>query len=220
MSALLFDCRLRYDSGFTLDARFDVPCGVCGLVGPSGSGKTTILHLIAGILRPDEGKIRLGSEVLVDSHAGRFLPPQRRRVGIVFQDHLLFPHMTVRANLVFGKDRPGSRAMALDRVTDVLDIGDLLDRYPATLSGGQKQRAALARALLRGPDLLLLDEPLAGLDAALKERILGYLERVISEWHLPTLLVSHDGDDVRRLADTIIVLEQGRVESVMPSPSA
>jgi molybdate transport system ATP-binding protein len=210
MSVLHFEARLRYDGGFQLDARFEAHGGVTALFGPSGAGKTTVLGLIAGALRPDEGVIRLGDSRLVDTGSGLFLPPERRRVGVVFQDHLLFPHMTVRKNLLFGKGRPGARAIDFGRVVEVLEIGELLDRLPASLSGGQKQRVSLGRALLRGPELLLMDEPLAALDRDLKGRILTYLERVVAEWRVPTLFVSHDRDDVRRLADRVILIEGGR----------
>jgi molybdate transport system ATP-binding protein len=213
MKVLHFDARLQYDSGFQLDARFEVDEGVTALFGPSGAGKTTILGLVAGVMRPDEGVLRLRDTPLVDTRAGLFLPPERRRVGVVFQDHLLFPHMTVRRNLLFGKGRRGTRPIDFNRVVEILEIGDVLDRLPDSLSGGQKQRVSLGRALLRGPELLLMDEPLTALDLGLKERILTYLERAVAEWHVPTLLVSHDRADVRRLAGRVIVIEGGRVVS-------
>jgi len=211
MTTLHFDCRLRYPSGFVLEACFDVGDEVTALFGPSGAGKSSILGLIAGTLRPQRGAIRLRDRVLVDTGAGVFLPPERRRVGMVFQDHLLFPHLTVQGNLRFGQGRKGARPMDLRRVVEILEIEALLDRMPATLSGGQRQRVALGRALLRGPELLLMDEPLAAVDAELKERILHYLERAVAEWGVPTLFVSHDQADVRRLADRIVVLEDGKV---------
>jgi molybdate transport system ATP-binding protein len=210
MARLTFDCRLRYASGFELSARFDADAGVTALVGPSGSGKTTILSLIAGVLRPDAGVIRLGEHTLVDTSARVWLPPEKRRIGMVFQDHLLFPHLSVRQNLLFGHGRKGARPMSLARVAEVLELNALLDRQPDQLSGGQRQRVALGRALLRGPDLLLMDEPLAALDAGLKDRVLTYLERALAEWHVPTLLVSHDEEDVRRLAGQVIVVRAGR----------
>ncbi|MBL8794741.1 MAG: molybdenum ABC transporter ATP-binding protein [Planctomycetia bacterium] len=216
MSRLHFHCRHAYPDGFHLDAAFEADDSVTALFGPSGSGKSTILALIAGILRPQEGRIVLSGETLFDSSAGRCLPPERRRVGFVFQDHLLFPHLTVRQNLNFGQQRRPSRSIDLNRVAEVLEIGDLLERRPATLSGGQRQRVSLGRALLRGPELLLMDEPLAALDVGLKDRILTYLERALAEWHIPTLLVSHDQADVRRLADQVVVLEAGRVIDAGP----
>jgi molybdate transport system ATP-binding protein len=216
MNALQFDARLRYPSGFELAARFEAGDGVTALFGPSGSGKTTVLALIAGLLRPTGGKIRLREHLLVDTEARLFLPPERRCVGIVFQDHLLFPHMTVRKNLVFGSGRAGGRAIDFARVVDMLEIGEFLDRLPASLSGGQKQRVSLGRALLRGPALLLMDEPLTALDQGLKERILTYLEQAVAEWHIPTLFVSHGRADVRRLADRVVVLDAGKVMAEGP----
>jgi molybdate transport system ATP-binding protein len=213
VSILHFEARLRYESGFELDARFEACHGVTALSGPSGSGKTTILGLIAGVLRPLAGVIRLGDRTLVDTRARVFLSPEKRRIGIVFQDHLLFPHMTVRKNLLFGKGRSGCRAVDFDRVAHLLEIDDLLERMPNTLSGGQRQRVALGRAIVRGPEILLMDEPLAALDVALKERILTYLERVVSEWNVPTLLVSHDQADVKRLADKAVMIDAGKVAS-------
>ena len=213
MGRLHFDVRFRYPSGFELNAKFEAGEGVTAILGPSGSGKSTILSLIAGVLRPMEGSIRLGDAMLVDTQARQFLPPEKRGVGIVFQDHLLFPHMTVRKNLVFGKGRPNTRPIDLAKVVEILEVGDLLDRLPMTLSGGQRQRVALGRAILRGPDLLLLDEPLAALDERLKDRILLYLELTFLEWHIPTIFVSHDEEDAQRLASHRIRLEGGRVIS-------
>jgi molybdate transport system ATP-binding protein len=208
---LHFDARLRFDDGFELDAKFAAGRGVTALFGPSGSGKSTILALIAGVLRPLDGVIRLGDQILVDTRANVFLPPEQRRIGIVFQDHLLFPHMTVRKNLHFGKGRRTSHSIDFERVVKILEIGDLLERIPNTLSGGQRQRVALGRAILRGPELLLMDEPLAALHHGLKERILTYLERAIAEWHIPTVFVSHDRSDVKRLTDKVVTLDAGKV---------
>jgi len=211
MSGLEFDCRHQYPGGFLLEARFQAGDGVTGLFGPSGSGKSTVFALTAGILRPEVGTIRLAGRVLLDTAAGICLPPEQRRIGVVFQDHLLFPHLTVRQNLLFGKRARLDQPIDLERVAAVLELGGLLERRPGTLSGGQQQRVALGRALLRGPELLLMDEPLTGLDEGLKERILTYLERALAEWRIPTVLVSHDQVDVRRLAERVVVLEKGRV---------
>jgi molybdate transport system ATP-binding protein len=217
MNGLHFDCRHQYSGGFLLGARFQAGDGVTGLFGASGSGKSTVFALIAGILRPQVGTIRLADRVLLDTTAGICLPPEQRRIGVVFQDHLLFPHLSVRQNLLFGKREKLDQAMDLDRVVAVLELGGLLERRPGTLSGGQRQRVALGRALLRGPELLLMDEPLTGLDEGLKERILTYLERVLAEWRLPTVFVSHDQADVRRLAEQVVVLEKGRVIDAGPT---
>ena len=146
----------------------------------------------------------------MDTRQGIFVPPEKRRIGIVFQDHLLFPHMTVRKNLLFGNSRRDCQAIDCDRVVKMLEIGELLERFPKTLSGGERQRVALGRALLRGPDLLLMDEPLAALNQTLKDRILTYLERAMAEWHIPTVFVSHDQADVSRLTTNVVRLEGGK----------
>jgi molybdate transport system ATP-binding protein len=219
MSFLDVRCRLHYPSGFVLDCAFATDAAVTALCGPSGSGKTTVLSVIAGLRRPDSGRIQLGERLLFDSAAGIFLPPERRRIGYVFQDQLLFPHLHVRRNLLYGwRRRPrGARSIDFKRVVDVLELGDMLDRLPHTLSGGQRQRVALGRALLCGPDLLLLDEPLAALDQPLKERILEYVEQVLKEWQLPTIYVTHQMSEVTRLTEQIVLIENGRVVSGMKS---
>lgn len=216
MALLEFDCLFHYPSGFRLQARFQTDGRVTALFGPSGSGKSTVLALIAGLLRPLQGRIRLGERLLVDTATGVWLPAEQRRVGVVFQDLRLFPHLTVRQNLRFGSGRRGALPIPFARVVQILELEGLLERKPHALSGGQQQRVALGRALLRGPDLLLLDEPLTSLDAPLKERILTYLERVFAEWRLPTLLVSHDPAEVRRLASQVVVLVQGQVQQAGP----
>jgi molybdate transport system ATP-binding protein len=216
MGRLQFDVRFSYPGGFEINAHFEAGEGVTALFGPSGCGKSTIMNLIAGGLHPLTGTIRLGERILVDTQAHVFLPPEQRRVGVVLQDHLLFPHMTVRKNLLFGKGRQGSRAIDFAKVVDILEITDLLDRMPATLSGGQHQRVAVGRAILRGPELLLMDEPIAALDQGLKDRILTYLERAFAEWHIPTVFVSHNRADVSRLADHVVYLEAGRVSCSGP----
>jgi molybdate transport system ATP-binding protein len=217
MSQLLFSGRHQYADGFTLDAQFEAGGGITALFGASGSGKSTVLASIAGILRLQAGRIVLGDRVLANTEAGIVLPPEQRRIGAVFQDHLLFPHLTIRRNLTFGQQRRPARSIDFHRVVEVLEIGDLLERRPDTLSGGQRQRVSLGRALLRGPELLLMDEPLTALDGGLKDRILTYLERAINEWHVPTLFVSHDQADVRRLADRVAVLANGRVIDAGPT---
>jgi molybdate transport system ATP-binding protein len=216
MTLLEFRCQLTYASGFRLDARFDMDQPVTAIFGPSGSGKTSILSVIAGLRRPDQGTIRLGGRLLEDQAARKHVAPEARRIGYVFQDHLLFPHLTVGRNLLYGwKRRPrGATAIDYGRVGEVLELKDLLDRYPHTLSGGQRQRVALGRALLSAPELLLLDEPLVSLDAPLKDRVLDYVEQVLKEWRIPTLFVTHDERDVKRLAQQAIFLEQGQVVQV------
>lgn len=215
MSLLEFGCRLRYPSGFQLDATFITDHGVTALFGPSASGKTSVLSVLAGLRRPDAGRIRLGSRLLYDSATGIYLPPEARRIGYVFQDHLLFPHLSVHRNLLYGWRRRPAQARPVDlvRVVQVLELAGVLDRLPHTLSGGQRQRVALGRALLYGPELLLLDEPLASLDEALKHRVLDYVEQILREWSIPTLYVTHDANEVRRLAQWVVVLGEGRVSA-------
>jgi len=215
MSLLEFKCRLRYPSGFELNAAFAMNHPATAICGPSGSGKTSILSIIAGLRRPDQGTVRLGKRLLEDRANGIHVAPEKRRIGYVFQDQLLFPHLSVRRNLLYGwKRRPrGTEAIDFQRVGDVLELKDLVDRYPHTLSGGQRQRVALGRALLSAPELLLLDEPLVSLDAPLKDRVLDYVEQVLKEWKIPTLYVTHDMRDVKRLAQQVIFLDQGQVMS-------
>lgn len=207
--------RLRHDYGsFALDAAFDIPPGsVTALFGPSGAGKTSIVHAIAGLLRPQQGRIAIGSRVVLDTDAGIMVPPHRRRIGYVFQDARLFPHMRVEDNLRYGWRRAGQRAgeAEIDRVVVLLGLEALRKRRPAGLSGGEKGRIALGRALLSAPDLLLLDEPLAALDAARKAEILPYLERLRDETRLPMLYVSHALEEVTRLADHVVLLKDGKV---------
>lgn len=204
MSLLHFDCRFRRSSRFALDLAFDAGAGVTALVGPSGCGKTTTLRLIAGLLTPDDGRIQLGERVLFDRAKRINLPPEQRSLGLVFQDYQLFPHLTVEQNLRYGLARNPKSPIEFAHVVDILELGPLLSAWPHSLSGGESQRTAIGRAILRGPQLLLLDEPLSALDPELRESISGYLERVIGEYQIPTLLVTHDPASIERLAHTTI----------------
>lgn len=205
--------------GFALDAAFEAPGGVTVLFGRSGSGKTTVANAVAGLLRPDRGRVVVNGRTLCDTAAGLWLPPHRRRVGYVFQEARLFPHLSVRQNLTYGA-RFAPRAATgpdLDAVARLLGIAALLDRRPGALSGGEKSRVAIGRALLSKPELLLMDEPLAALDAARKEEILPYLERLRDEVRIPILYVSHSVAEVARLATTVVLLQDGRVGRTGPA---
>ena len=208
---LSFEGRMTYAGGFDLDVAFETLEARTAICGPSGSGKTTILALIAGLLRPSAGRIVLDDRVLEDTAVGVRVAPQDRGVGLVYQDNLLFPHRSVERNLRYGLERRPLKSLSFDRVVEVLELRELLSRRPSTLSGGQARRVALGRALLRGPALLLLDEPLTGLDEPLRERILSFLDRVLEEWGIPTLLVTHDLGSVGKLAEQVIRVEAGRV---------
>lgn len=188
-------------------ARFVADGGLTALFGPSGAGKTSILGMVAGLLRPDRGHIRLGGRTLFGD--GIDLPPEKRRVGYVFQDGRLFPHRRVRANLLYGHDlaRPEDRWMGFDEAVAFLGIGGLLHRWPRSLSGGEAQRVAIGRALLAGPEILLMDEPLSSLDAARRGEIMTVIERIRDELRLPILYVSHDRAEVDRLATQVVMLE-------------
>lgn len=212
---------LHHQGAFTLDARFRAGGGITALFGPSGSGKTTLVNAVGGLIRPARGRIAVGGTVLVDTEAGVFVPRHRRRVGYVFQDGRLFPHLTVRQNLLFGRaftPRRHRRAdgVAFEGVVELLGVEALLDRRPAGLSGGEKQRVAIGRALLAHPRLLLMDEPLASLDEARKAEILPVLERLRDEAGIPIVYVSHAPGEVARLAATVVVLDGGRVAAAGP----
>ena len=198
---------------FALEARFTAPGGLTALFGRSGAGKTTLVNLLAGLARPLAGRIRVGDMVLFDASRGIDLPPERRRVGYVFQDSRLFPHFSVEDNLTYGMNRvpAAERHHGFDQVVELLELGRLLDRRPVGLSGGEKQRVAIGRALLASPRLLLMDEPLSALDALRKNEIMPFIERLRDEMKVPIVYVSHSLDDVIRLADIMVILSDGRV---------
>ena len=201
---------------FSLEASFESQGRVTGLFGASGAGKTSLINMIAGLLRPDHGVIALDDEILDDTRKSHHVPAHRRRIGYVFQDARLFPHLNVRQNLDYGRrmnrlvDDPAQRK----RVTDLLDVGNLLDRRPGQLSGGECQRVALGRALLSKPRLLLLDEPLGSLDEGRKVEILPYFVRLRDEANVPMVYVSHDAAEMRQLATQIVMLRNGRVTAL------
>jgi len=185
------------------------PKGISAIFGRSGAGKTSLVNIISGLIRPDRGRLVLGERVVVDTDRGVFLPPEQRRIGYVFQDARLFPHYTVRGNLDYGRRRKDPRQF--EHVIELLGIGPLLGRYPATLSGGEKQRVAIGRALLSDPGMLLMDEPLASLDLPRKRELLPYLERLAGEVELPILYVTHSLEEILHLADHMVLLHQGQV---------
>jgi molybdate transport system ATP-binding protein len=199
--------------GLKLSVRFDAASGVTALFGPSGAGKTSVVNMIAGLLTPDRGSIKLADTMLFDAAAGINVPPHRRRIGYVFQEGRLFPHLSVRQNLDYGRrmsSRPAD-ADEFERIATLLDIGPLLERRPGMLSGGERQRVAVGRALLMRPRLLLLDEPLASLDGGHKREILPYLVRLRDDAGVPMVYVSHTAAELRRIATHVVRLEAGRV---------
>lgn len=212
MNGLTADIRVRH-RGFSLEARFDVTTpGVVALFGPSGAGKSTLVNAIAGLV-PAEGTLRLGQDVWLDSAAGISLPTEKRRIGYVFQDARLFPHLDVAGNLAYGAKRasPEGRYAKHDDIVDLLGLSALLRRRVHTLSGGERQRVALGRALLAQPKLLLLDEPLASIDVGRREEVLPYLETLRDQYAIPMLYVSHQYNEVLRLATQVVLLDGGRV---------
>ncbi len=206
-------------SSFQVTSRFE--CGSSGIValfGRSGAGKSSIVNMLAGLVKPDRGRIQIQDRVLFDSTADIDVPPQQRRLGYVFQEDRLFPHLSVRSNLLYGWKRAPKteRRINLEQVVTLLGIESLLERRPSKLSGGEKQRVALGRALLANPHLLLMDEPLAALDQARKEDVLPFIERLRDDFDLPIIYVSHSMEEIVRLADTIVLISEGQVEAVGP----
>lgn len=210
---LMLDIEKRLGE-FTIAARLETAAGVTALFGPSGAGKTTLINMIAGLVTPDRGRVTIGGTVLFDSDRRIDVPTHRRRIGYVFQEGRLFPHLSVAANLDYGRRMSGIAPDPAEtkRIVDLLDIGHLLDRRPGKLSGGERQRVAVGRALLMRPRLLLLDEPLAALDAARKRDILPYLERLRDE--VSMVYVSHHANELRRIATSVVRIEAGRVMAV------
>jgi len=200
---------------FSVSASFASEAGATVLFGRSGAGKTTIVNMIAGLIRPDRGRIAIDGETVFESATRIDVPAWRRRIGYVFQEGRLFPHMSVRHNIDYGRWMSGLAhdAATFEHIVSLLDIGGLLDRRPGKLSGGERQRVAVGRALLARPRLLLLDEPLASLDAERKQEILPYFERLRDEAKVPMIYVSHDAAEVKRIATRVVRLEDGRVEA-------
>jgi molybdate transport system ATP-binding protein len=203
---------------FQVDAAFETTGRLTALFGKSGAGKTTIVNAIAGLIRPNRAKISVDGEIFVDTERRVFVPKHRRRVGYVFQEGRLFPHLTIRQNLLYGRwfSRRTRSASEIDEVVGLLGIGHLLTRRPGDLSGGEKQRIAIGRALLAEPRLLLMDEPLASLDDARKAEILPYLERLRDESRIPIVYVTHAISEIARLASSVVLISEGRVQKVGP----
>lgn len=208
-AGLRLDVRKRLGD-FDLDASLSLPArGVSALFGVSGSGKTSLLRLIAGLDRPDDGAIHIGERALVDTRRGLFLPPHRRRVGVVFQEARLFPHYRVRGNLTYGM--PASARPRFDAIVELLGIGALLERLPGTLSGGEARRVSIGRALLSDPELLLMDEPLTGLDGARKQELLRYILTLTRDVDIPIVYISHDPEELIAIADHLVLIDSGTV---------
>lgn len=215
----MLELELRGERGsFVLDVRRQLSERVTGVLGRSGAGKTSLLQLIAGLVHPSEGRIVVDGEVLFDSRRGICLPAHRRRVGMVFQEPRLFPHLKVRANLGFGERWAPAvgRPLTFEQVVALLELEPLLERRPAALSGGERQRVALGRALLAAPRLLLLDEPLTGLDPQLRQKVLRFLQRALHASQIPALYVSHRLEELLQLSHELLVLERGRVVACGP----
>jgi len=200
---------------FHLEVQFDAPAGITAISGPSGAGKTTLINVLAGLVTPDYGHIETQGRVLFSSHTGVNLKPEQRHVGYIFQDARLFPHLTVMQNLKCGRwfRHLPSDPKALEKIITLLGIEHFTHRRPTQLSGGEKQRVAIGRALLSNPDVILADEPLSSLDPERKTDILPYFEMLRDQMHLPIVYVSHDADEMTRLATTHLQLKQGHIQS-------
>jgi molybdate transport system ATP-binding protein len=217
--SITIDITLRQDA-FTLEVHESASVEVLGLFGPSGSGKTSLLEAIAGLRHPNRGAIKIGDRDLYSSELRIDLPARERRIGYVPQDALLFPHLNVRQNILFGRREPGTgnrEPKDLESLVEILELPSLLDRRVQKLSGGEKQRVAIARALMIRPALLLLDEPLAAVDRDHRGRILPYLLRIRKDLHVPLVYVTHDADELSAIADRVLELEAGRVTASGPN---
>jgi molybdate transport system ATP-binding protein len=214
---------VRHDLGrMRLDVDLRLPAGMTALLGPSGAGKTRTLDVIGGLFTPSTGLVAIDDDVLTDTARGIAVPPHRRRIGYVFQDSRLFPHLTVRQNLEYGRwftRRHGSGSITFDGLVSLLALEPLLGRHPARLSGGEQRRVALGRALLSGPRLLLLDEPLGSLDAGKRQEVLPYLDTLIAELRLPMIYVTHDWQEIEGRASAIVRIDEGHARSTAPDGS-
>lgn len=207
----------KHNGSFHFAASFSLSASRCGIFGPSGSGKSTLMHLLAGLQNPDRGTIRLGGQTLFDSNGGINKSPERRRIGVVFQHAHLFPHMDVKRNLFYGWKRTpaGKRRITPEALIEVLNLGHLLDRGISKLSGGERQRVALGRTVLACPELVLMDEPLTGLDEELKHQIIPYLKKVFAEFNIPLLFISHSLREMRLMTDEVLIFKEGSLQAKM-----
>lgn len=197
-------------ASFVFEFKHEINCqGVTAVLGVSGSGKSTLINLINGLIKPDNGYINLKQDSLVDTEKHIFVTPEKRQIGTVFQDALLFPYYKVIKNLTYGARSLNTEKF--DDIVNVLNIGSLLDRYPVMLSGGEKQRVAIGRALLTNPKLLLMDEPLSALDMPRKKELLSYINKLVSDLNIPIIYVTHNINEVKRIAQHVAVLEQGKL---------
>jgi molybdate transport system ATP-binding protein len=217
MTSLKAEIRHTFER-LTLDVRLDLNGGLTALLGPSGAGKTSVLNVIAGLLRPDFARVEIDGVAVADPARGLWVPPLERQIGYVFQDSRLFPHLTVRQNLAFGRWFAAKRdgGIGMDEVTDLLGLRALLHRHPGKLSGGERRRVALGRALLSHPRLLLLDEPLGSLDVARRQEILPYLDRLIAELRLPMIYVTHDWAEIQGRAQQVVYMDHGTSRAEPP----
>lgn len=213
----MIDFNAKWQRGsFSLDVSFQSDSRALALFGPSGAGKSSVLNLLSGLERPDSGSIRFNDRVFCDTKTGQWMPARERRIGLVFQDATLFPHLSVTANLNYGRPKSSQRQMSFDDIVQLLGIDHLLERKPRALSGGEKQRVAIGRALLSEPQLLLLDEPLASLDLARRAEIMPYLMSMRDQVNVPIVIVSHALEEVVRLAEDVVCVESGKVTQVSP----
>lgn len=218
MRTLTAEIRHTFEQ-IALDVRLEIDGGLTALLGPSGAGKTSVLNVIAGLLRPDSARVEIDDVTIADTERGIWLPPHRRHIGYVFQESRLFPHLTIRQNLAYGRwfAGRGDEGVGLDEVVDLLGLAPLLHRHPVKLSGGERRRVALGRALLSHPRLLLLDEPLGSLDVARRQEILPYLDRLISELRLPMIYVTHDWAEIHGRARQVVLMDHGVSRTAPPN---
>ncbi len=195
------------DFNFAIDTTIEKD--TVGIFGASGAGKSTLLHLISGLKIPDQGRIILNDKILVDTKNKIFIPPHKRGIGLVFQDGRLFPHMSVKKNLLFGRKRKSSKRLQFDHVVKILELGHLLNRRPGNLSGGERQRVAIGRALLSAPEILLLDEPFSAIDTSMRLDLLPFISRIHNEYNIPLLMISHDLPELLHLTDHLMIIENG-----------